>query len=80
MGSEQPRRDYVARVNRAIDQISRSLDQELSPERIAREACFSPFHFHRVFRAMASPAYHQTPDKHPEGKFVLVMPVRLVGQ
>jgi len=52
MGSEQLRRDYVARVNRAIDHISRSLDQELSLERIAREACFSPFHFHRVFRAM----------------------------
>jgi AraC family transcriptional regulator len=44
--------DYVKRVNRAIDHILGNLDQPLSLEAVARVACFSPFHFHRVFRSL----------------------------
>ena len=44
--------DYVARVNRAIDYITAHLDQPLRLEEIARAACFSPYHFHRIFRAL----------------------------
>ena len=44
--------DYVKRVNRAIDHILRNLEQPLSLETVARVACFSPFHFHRVFRLL----------------------------
>ncbi|HVF72412.1 MAG TPA: AraC family transcriptional regulator [Chthoniobacterales bacterium] len=44
--------DYVDRVNRAIDHILRNLDQPLKLEAIARAACFSPFHFHRIFRSL----------------------------
>jgi AraC family transcriptional regulator len=47
-GSEE----HVARVNRAIDYVERHLDEELPLERVAAEACFSPFHFHRIFRAL----------------------------
>lgn len=43
---------YVDRVNRAIDYILRNLDQPLKLEVVAKVACFSPFHFHRVFRIM----------------------------
>lgn len=46
------RADYVARINRAIDHIERNLDRELTLEELAKQACFSPFHFHRVFGAM----------------------------
>ncbi len=46
------RADYVERVNRAIDHIVRHLDEPLPLETVARVACFSPFHFHRVFRAL----------------------------
>ena len=44
--------DYVARVNRAIDFVIANLDQPLKLEDVARVACFSPFHFHRVFNAI----------------------------
>ena len=44
--------DYVARVNRAIDYITANLDQPLRLEEVARAACFSPYHFHRIFRAL----------------------------
>ena len=44
--------DYVARVNRAIDYITGNLDQPLRLEEVARAACFSPCHFHRIFRAL----------------------------
>jgi AraC family transcriptional regulator len=43
---------YVERVNRAIDFILQHLDQALRLEDIARVACFSPFHFHRIFRLL----------------------------
>jgi AraC family transcriptional regulator len=46
------RREYVARINRVMDYVSANLDGDLSLERLAREASFSPFHFHRLFRAM----------------------------
>lgn len=47
-----PPADYVARVNRAIDYIVGHLDGSLKLEDVARAACFSPYHFHRVFRGL----------------------------
>ena len=44
--------DYVDRVNRAIDHIVRNLAQPLRLEEVSRAACFSPFHFHRIFKAL----------------------------
>ena len=44
--------DYGTRINRAIDYITRNLDQPLRLEEVARAACFSPFHFHRIFHAL----------------------------
>lgn len=44
--------DYVARVNRAIDYVTQHLAQPLPLEDVARAACFSPYHFHRIFRAL----------------------------
>ena len=43
---------YEQAVQRAIDHIARSLDEALDLETLARGACLSPFHFHRVFRGM----------------------------
>lgn len=43
---------YVDRVNRAVDFVLRHLDQPLKLEVVARAACFSPFHFHRIFRLL----------------------------
>lgn len=47
-----PNLDYLARVNRAIDHVLAHLDQPLSLEVVAKVAAFSPFHFHRVFKAL----------------------------
>ena len=44
--------EYKARINRVLDYIERNLDGDLSLEHLAGIACFSPFHFHRVFRAI----------------------------
>jgi AraC family transcriptional regulator len=46
-------RDYRERVNRVIFHIERHLDEELGLEELARVACFSPCHFHRIFGAIA---------------------------
>lgn len=46
------RQEYQSRVNRAMDHIGAHLDQELRLEDLARVACFSPFHFHRIFAAI----------------------------
>ncbi|MEM8964662.1 MAG: AraC family transcriptional regulator [Acidobacteriota bacterium] len=43
---------YVDRINRAIDFILRHLDAPLKLEQVARAACLSPFHFHRIFRRL----------------------------
>lgn len=43
---------YTERVNLAIDHVLARLDEPLRLEDVARAAMLSPFHFHRVFRAM----------------------------
>lgn len=44
--------DYVDRVNRAVDYVTHNLDQRLRLEEVAKAACFSSYHFHRIFRAL----------------------------
>jgi AraC family transcriptional regulator len=46
------REEYTARINRVMDYIDAHIDEELSLEGLARVASFSPYHFHRIFRAM----------------------------
>ena len=46
------RREYDKRVNRVIDHIREHLAEELALAGLARVAAFSPFHFHRLFRAV----------------------------
>lgn len=46
-----PRDEYLARIHRVQDHIERHLAEELRLEDLARVACFSPFHFHRVYAA-----------------------------
>ena len=43
--------EYVNRMNRVIDHIDANLDEKLSLETVAGIAAFSPFHFHRIFKA-----------------------------
>ncbi len=44
--------DYRERILRVLTHIQEHLDEALDLEALARVACFSSFHFHRVFAAM----------------------------
>ncbi|HNR87836.1 MAG TPA: AraC family transcriptional regulator [Spirochaetota bacterium] len=46
------REEYAARINRVMDYIDANIDAELSLDALARVARFSPYHFHRIFRAL----------------------------
>lgn len=46
------RKEYIARINRVIDYVGSHLYERLTLEVLAEVAAFSPFHFHRIFKAM----------------------------
>jgi AraC family transcriptional regulator len=52
MKAPSSRREYELRINRVIDYVQAHLADDLTLERLARVAAFSPFHFHRVFAAI----------------------------
>src|SRR5580698_8881764 len=57
MSAKQPKHkttwnDYQDRILRVLTHIQEHLDETLDLEELARVACFSSFHFHRVFAAM----------------------------
>ncbi len=43
---------YIQRIMHVLVYIQKNLDRELSLEEISREAFFSQYHFHRIFRAL----------------------------
>jgi AraC family transcriptional regulator len=45
-------REYRQRLLRVLVHVQEHLDDDLPLEALARIACFSPFHFHRIFGAM----------------------------
>jgi AraC family transcriptional regulator len=47
--SESTRIEYAARMTRVVDHNQSPLADPLDLERLAAVACFSPFHFHRLF-------------------------------
>jgi hypothetical protein len=49
--SEATREKYAARMNRVVDHIHKHIEDPLDLEQLAAVANFSPFHFHRLFRA-----------------------------
>ena len=53
------REEYISRINHVIDYIEANLDTDLSLDNLARVAGFSPYHFHRIFRAMVSETLNQ---------------------
>lgn len=44
--------DYVECIQRTLDYIEENLDTQMTLETLAELACFSPFHYHRVFQTM----------------------------
>ena len=53
------KRDYTERVQRVLVYIQRHLGESPGLDELARIACFSPFHFHRVFRGMVGESVKQ---------------------
>lgn len=53
------RSDYRRRVNRAIDYVLQDLTRPLKLDEVAQAGALSPFHFHRVFKAMLGETLHQ---------------------
>jgi AraC family transcriptional regulator len=51
------RAEILGRLLRARDFLEASIDEAVTLRAVAREACLSPFHFHRLFRA----AFGETP-------------------
>jgi AraC family transcriptional regulator len=58
MSSSESRSIYRERVGLALDFIDREIAHEMRLEDVAKAACFSPYHFHRIFTAMVG----ETPD------------------
>jgi AraC family transcriptional regulator len=50
---------YIERINTVIDAIRDNLTEDLSLERLARVAHFSPFHFHRIFKDLVGETLNQ---------------------
>src|SRR5436305_8821653 len=50
---------YVERVNRAIDHIVLHRAEPLRLEDVSEAAGFSPFHFHRIFKAIVGETLNQ---------------------
>lgn len=44
--------DYAARIERVHDYLATHLDRDVDLEQLAGVACFSPFHFHRIYHAL----------------------------
>jgi AraC family transcriptional regulator len=45
--------EYAQRINRVIDYLRANLDRQVRLAELAKVACFSEFHFHRIFSAVS---------------------------
>lgn len=60
MQKEQPFISYETRLQRVLAYIYDHLDDELNLNQLAEIACMSPYHWHRVFRAMTGETLAET--------------------
>lgn len=51
--------DHIQRINRVLNYIQENRKDELSLEKLAGIACFSPYHFHRIFTAFVGETLHE---------------------
>ncbi|MCG8699237.1 MAG: AraC family transcriptional regulator [Bacteroidales bacterium] len=59
MNTATSKKEYIHRINKVIDYIERNMDTQLNVKSIAEVACFSPFHFHRIFTAFKGETLNQ---------------------
>jgi len=51
--------EYVKRILKVLIYIEENIDEELTMEGLAKVACYSIFHFHRVFQAIVGETIHR---------------------
>ncbi len=51
-------KEYVKRVLKVMVYIDEHLDKDLTLEGLAQIACYSPFHFARIFQAILKETVH----------------------
>jgi AraC family transcriptional regulator len=51
---------YSERIQRVVDYIAAHLDEALDLETLAGVACFSPYHFHRIYRGILGETVNAT--------------------
>ncbi|MBI9101182.1 MAG: AraC family transcriptional regulator [Spirochaetales bacterium] len=51
--------EYISRVNRVIDYIDKNIGEDLTLDELAGVACFSKYHFHRVFQSITREPLYQ---------------------
>ena len=49
---QNSRKEYIHRINRVADYLEAHIDEDHNLETLAGVAHFSPYHFHRIFRAL----------------------------
>src|ERR1700683_5449986 len=49
----QANSEYTRRIDRVIDHLRANLDRPVKLKELAKVACFSEFHFHRIFGAVS---------------------------
>jgi AraC family transcriptional regulator len=52
--------DYARRLKRVVDHVHANLDAPLDLAALAEIACFSPYHFHRIYRAQMGETVAET--------------------
>lgn len=55
----RPSHEYTRRIDRVIDYLRANLDRPVKLNELARVACFSEFHFHRIFGAVTGETVNQ---------------------
>ena len=52
--------DYHRRISRVVDYVYDNLDEDLSSAKLAEIACFSEYHWHRIYRSISGETITQT--------------------
>jgi AraC family transcriptional regulator len=55
---QRSRKEYMHRINRVVDYVDANLNEEHSLNTLSSIAHFSPFHFHRIFKALTGETIH----------------------
>ncbi len=58
MCNQPPR--YAQRIQRVVDYLAEHLDDPLDFGTLAGVACFSPYHFHRIYRGLLGETVNDT--------------------